>query len=69
MNVLLLAADDMNTWLPVDTNRFADKIKSEPLENAVSMAGVFQEAGYSTVSDGKSRTAGIKPSIGMSGGP
>lgn len=103
-NVLLLAADDLNTWLLGDPNRYSGKIvapnllklagsgvnftnaytaspvcspsrtaffsgvspwnsghyhnalqveKSEPLKNAISLAGFFKQAGYSTSGYGK----------------
>ncbi len=103
-NILLLAADDLNTWLLGDPNRYSGKIvapnllkfadsgvnftnaytaspvcspsrtaffsgvspwnsghyhnalqvqKSEPLSKAISLAGLFKQAGYSTSGYGK----------------
>lgn len=104
MNVLFLVADDLNSWLLEDANRYAGKIvapnlkkfaasgvnferaytaapvcspsrtaffsgvspwhsghyhnalevkKSDPLNNALSLAGCFQQAGYTTAGFGK----------------
>ena len=104
MNVLFLAADDLNSWMLGDTNRYAGKVvapnlrkladsgvlftraytaapvcspsrtaffsgvapwtsghyhntpgasQSEPLNNALSLAGCFKRAGYSTAAYGK----------------
>ena len=104
MNVLFLAADDLNSWLLGDPNRYTGKIvapnilkfaesgvnfahaytaspvcspsrtaffsgvspwksghyhnalevkKSEPLKNALSLAGLFKNAGYTTAGYGK----------------